>query len=132
MDGHSEGREGGVDAVRGPPPAVPEAGPGQRLLRVLRVAHSERGGDQPEAAHRLDQELVQLAGALAVPPVADPHHVAPARHTPQWGEGARVLGRVPGPGALSPAALEIEVPYHSTEGEHAVVVAEVVAGHHLR
>src|SRR5947209_2000467 len=75
---------------------------------------------------------MQLGGALTVTPVTDPHEVA--RPLDVWNgmESANVGCLVPGPRAVGPAAVEVDVADDATESEDAVVVTQVVRRHRLR
>jgi hypothetical protein len=86
---------------------------------------------QAEVAHRLDQELAQLLGALVVAPVADPHQVALARLARHRTEEAMIRRLVPGPRTRRPPLAQVDVAHRGAEGQHAVVVREVVACHRL-
>src|SRR5205814_1078181 len=83
---------------------------------------------QAECLHRLDEKLVNLFGAFAVAPVADPYQVA-CRFAASGMEDASVGRFVPGPDLLFPALCAVDVADHVAVGEHTVVTVEIVAGH---
>src|SRR5581483_9240997 len=102
--------ERGEDA-RGPevrqPAGIFDSVADERLARVLRIAHAVDARAQAEVARGLEEELVQLAVALLVSPVADPHQVAFARNAVERVEDSGVRRFVKRPGALDPSAAEV-------------------------
>jgi hypothetical protein len=96
------------------------------------VANAVDRAGQAQAPRGVEQELAQPVRALAVAPVADPHEVGLGLHVRARREDPRVGRLVPGPRAPRPAALDIDAPDDLAEGEHAVVCAQVEAGHRAR
>src|SRR5690606_16555733 len=83
----------------GQPAAVGDTEFGQRLERVVRVAHAVDGGIQAQLGDRAEQEGAQLLPALVVAPVADPDQVSTLLQLRQRPEQLDVGSLVPGPGA---------------------------------
>src|SRR5581483_11445598 len=113
------------------PPAVLDAGIGQRFEGVIGIPNSVNAGFEPERLHRLEQELVQLGGALVVTPVPDPYEVSLAGLIGNGPKQPRVGRLVPGPGPARPLFLQIKIAQDVSEGEYAVVVGQVVCRHRL-
>src|SRR5213083_555658 len=68
---------------------------------------------------RLDQEFLQLAAALVVTPVADPHYVNFAAAADGL-KSLNVGSFVKRPNAAHPESISIDAPYCFSEGEHAI------------
>src|SRR5581483_7073695 len=95
--------------------------PLQRILRVANAIHSD--ATVRHLAGGSDEKFLQLAGALLVPPVADPDEVVGllGRQRPEDVHGG---GFVKGPGAGEPEAVHINAPNRCSKGEHAVEQVE--------
>ena len=85
------------DRVVRQPPRILDSGGGQAVFRVLRIPHPVNARRDGQARGRLDQELVDLGGALAVTPVADPDEIAVALPGGERTEHLCVRGFVPRP-----------------------------------
>src|SRR3569833_2158093 len=57
------------------------------------------------------------------------HTTSPSLRSPGWGKNVRASAALPDPCALGPAAREIDVTQHAAEGEHTIVVTQVVTRH---
>src|SRR5436305_238548 len=108
-------------AIALPLPDAELGGDVEQLVDAVRACVAGAVGRRTEtqAAHRVEEVLLQLGGALTVAPVPDPHEVAALRQAGDRVERPRVRGLVPCPRPLGPAALEVEVPDHLAEGEDA-------------
>src|SRR5581483_9710494 len=80
----------------------------------------------------LEKKFLQLGGALAVAPVADPDEIAVFFGALDRIEGPHVGGLVPYPDAPRPAARLIDARDCRAIGEHAVVARKIVRRHRLR
>src|SRR4051795_6284702 len=128
MHGHAMPGERIRRAMIRDPSAVPKPRPLDRADGGRGVSHAVDVSREPEPAHRPEQEVAQLPRALPVAPVADPHEVA-LLAPPQRTEDARVRGFVPGPDAVVPTAVTVDLCDRLAESEHAGVAAQVVAAH---
>ena len=82
-------------------------------------------GAELQLRHGLDQELVQLGAALAVAPIADPDQIVGPLDLRQRMIQRDIGGFVPGEDPVGPAELQIDLPKHLAEGEHAVESVEI-------
>ena len=119
-------------AVVRAPAAVADPRRGERLAGVLRVAHAVHQRAQAEPANRVDQELAQLAVALTVAPVADPHEVADRLDVVERvGTCARRRPRATSTPRSARPRVEVQVADHAAEREDAVVARQVERAHRL-
>src|SRR3569623_2782350 len=114
--------------VRGPT-TVGDAGLPQTLQGHGRITHTVHARAQLELSDGLHQKLFEFGTALFVAPITDPHHVSLTAFARVGEKCPRVAGLVPDPCALGPAAREIDVTQHAAEGEHTIVVTQVVTRH---
>jgi hypothetical protein len=75
MNGHSMLGEGRGRLGVGKPALVGDAGGGQRIKRLSRIADAVDGAVKTGLTGGFDQEIVQLLRAFAIAPVADPNKV---------------------------------------------------------
>src|SRR5213078_933162 len=87
------------------------------------------GAAETERTGGAEQELVQLRRPLAVAPVADPDEVTGGLATEQRPEAPDVGRLVPGPRCSRPLPIDVDPADDLAVGEHAVVVAQVIARH---
>jgi hypothetical protein len=76
VDGDGESGESFGGHEIGEPAGVFDGGVGEGVLGVLWVADAVDAGAEAELANGLEEEFVELGGALIVAPVADPDEVA--------------------------------------------------------
>ncbi len=124
MDGHPMLSEGRGRLGVGKPALISDAGPGQRLKRLGRVADAVDGAVQLGLTRRLDQEIVQFLGALAITPVANPDEVLLRPLGQQRVEHGRVGSLMPGEDPPSPAQPLIAAAQGVTECQHRVIVRQ--------
>src|SRR5436853_587437 len=116
--------------VRQPTPVL-DTGVREERARFGWISHAMNECPEAQRLHGLDEELAQLRGSPVVAPVADPDEIVRALLRARI-EDANIGRLVPDPRVLRPLTLQIDVANGPAEGEHAVVVAQVVRGHALR
>ncbi len=131
VEGEWEPGKDAGDAVVGEPSAVGDAGLFEEFEGRRRVAYAVETGAEGEGLDGIDEKFVEFGGAFFVAPVADPDEIAVGLEVGDGAEEASVGGFVPGPGVLGPASLAVEVGKDLAEGQDAVEVGQVVAGHGL-
>ena len=95
--------------------------------RFLGIAHAVDVQRQPGGAGRIEQIAAQFGAALIVAPVADPHQPLTWRVRLVGGrvEEAQVRRLVPGPDAIAPPPLAIDLRKRLAKGQDAIIAGEI-------
>src|SRR5215208_7760498 len=99
----------------------------QARTNRLRISNSVDTRRQAKRRNGLDQKALQLIITFAVAPIADPDQVGVLVRAGVGTEQRRIGSFMPGKGAATPSARNVDLPQHFAESEHRVIAFQIEA-----